>query len=157
MDHALTTRTIITRTLHTARLLPAALAATEDTPLRSTPTDGGSRAVGSHSDPTPSAAARRRRTDERRTLDNLLGDLAETSRRLEQLVTKVTAPPVKIGACRTCVRTEQILTLPHLMCATCLKAADKARRRADPGTFDLDSWVTERHTALRNRAAKGQP
>jgi len=155
MDHRQTFTDVVRITLEESRFLPAVLAATEDSPLRSTPTDGGSRAIGSHSDPTPSAAMRRRRTDERRQYDATLRDIHDRILQLRKLRVKVTAVPDKIGSCRTCVRTEQVLSIPHLMCGHCLKASDRARRRSTI-PFDLAAWVKERNTPLLTKATKGQ-
>lgn len=154
MDHRQTLDNVYHRTLRSAVRLPAVLAATEETPLRSPTIDGGSRPIGAHSDPTPSAALRRRRTEERRRLDQLYRELDDTSARIEALETKVTALPTKTGTCRTCVRQQQILTPPHSICIHCVKAIDKARRRWSDQTvpFDPAIWVERRFVTLRTKA-----
>lgn len=153
MDHRQHLTDVIAMTLEEIKHLPQALAATEDAVLRSTPTDGGSRPIGAHSDPTPSAAMRRRRTDDRKTYDSAIRDVVNDLHRLRKLRVKVTEIPAKVGPCRTCVRTGQIITPPHGICVHCIKALDRARRRTPTGdTFDASGWVTGRHAELHTRA-----
>jgi len=120
--------------------LSDAYAAANDagSPLQSTPTDGGSRPIGAHSDPTP-AAALRRKSDDTRRLDNSVASSLDELVRLHRLTVEMTTIPDRRGDCPTCVRTMQILTLPYSVCIHCVQACDKSRRRAHKAGLDFDA------------------
>ena len=140
MDHrAVLQRTHNTLT-HLTTLLAQAVAVTEDTPLKSSIGGGSSTSI---SDPTPSAAARRRRTPERQNLDRLLTDIATDVTTLHRLCELVTTPTRKTGPCWVCRKGKLTQPLTHDgLCTHCVAAADKAERRATTlgQPFDRDNW-----------------
>lgn len=153
MDHRQTLTDIVRITMSDiAKLLPVVLAATETDVLRSTPTDGGSRPAGAHSDPTPATAMRRRRTDDRRTLDGGCREALDGVLRLRKIMTELAKTR---GLCKMCV-TSQIVTQPHGICVPCMTTVDRARRRAAEKhrPFDRDTYIAERAAELRTRATK---
>ena len=167
-QHLTVINRITIRIAYLSEVLGDVLAATEDSPLRSTPTDGGSRSVGSHSDPTPSAALRRRRNDERRQWERFLRNLDGESRAAASFAAQVTKRPSKIARCLVCGR-DNVDVEPVVadegapaICGRCTatlnKACDRAKQRGE--TVDRVDWVHDRYraakTAILTTTTKGQ-
>lgn len=161
MDHRATLNRIIIRVAFLSEVMPAVLAATEESPLRSTPVDAGSRPIGSHSDPTPSNALRRRRNDERRRWDRMLQNMDDLTKDGQKDAHQLLKRPSKIARCLVCVA-NAIPVIPvtddsdaPAICEKCLvalnKACNRARGRGEP-PVDRIEWVRTRHEALKARA-----